>query len=61
MLLTWVSLAISVKRWQDRNKSGLMVLIGFIPFVDLIRALVENGFLAGTDGPNRFDKKPQIP
>jgi len=52
--LLWVSLAISVKRWHDRDKSGWWVLIGLIPVIGTIWVLVENGFLRGTEGQNRF-------
>lgn len=54
--LMWVSLAIQVKRWHDRNKSGWWVLIGFIPLIGPIWALIENGFLAGDETENRFGK-----
>ena len=50
----WMSLAIQVKRWHDRDKSGWWVLISFIPIIGPIWALIENGFLAGNDGENRF-------
>ena len=45
--------ATSVKRWHDRDKSGVWLLIGFIPIVGLW-ALIETGFLSGTPGDNRF-------
>ncbi|NJM55567.1 MAG: DUF805 domain-containing protein [Verrucomicrobiae bacterium] len=44
----WNGLAIAVKRWHDRGKSGWWVLIGLIPIVGPIWALVETGFLPGT-------------
>ena len=50
----WMSLAVQVKRWHDRDKSGWWVLIALIPIVGSIWVLVENGFLAGTEGRNRF-------
>ncbi len=53
-LVAWSGLAVSVKRWHDRDKSGWWVLIGFIPVIGGIWALVENGFLRGTPGTNRF-------
>jgi uncharacterized membrane protein YhaH (DUF805 family) len=52
--MLWVSFAMQVKRWHDRNKSGWWVLIGFIPVIGGIWALIETGFLRGTVGPNRF-------
>jgi uncharacterized membrane protein YhaH (DUF805 family) len=33
------------------------MLIGAIPFIGGIWVLIENGFLPGTAGPNRFDVK----
>ena len=53
LIFLWPSLAINVKRWHDRNKSGWWVLIGIIPIVGTIWALVENGFLTGTEGRQR--------
>jgi uncharacterized membrane protein YhaH (DUF805 family) len=54
----WPSLAIQVKRWHDRDKSGWWVLISLIPVIGAIWALVENGFLTGTEGNNRFGSNP---
>lgn len=54
----WISLAVQVKRWHDRDKSGWWVLIGLIPIVGGIWALIENGFLRGTDGSNRYGPEP---
>ncbi len=54
--LIWSSLAIQVKRWHDRNKSGWWVLIGLVPVIGGIWVLIENGFLAGDEAENRFGK-----
>jgi len=54
LLLVWPAVAVSVKRWHDRDKSGWWVLINLIPFIGALWTLVENGFLRGTPGPNRF-------
>jgi uncharacterized membrane protein YhaH (DUF805 family) len=54
----WPGLAISIKRWHDRDKSGWWVLIAFIPIIGWIWALIETGFLPGTDGPNRYGPDP---
>jgi len=53
--LAW---ALSVKRWQDRNKSGLWIFISFIPVIGPIWMLVENGFLRGTSGNNKYGPDP---
>ena len=50
----WISLAIQAKRWHDRNKSAWWILITFIPVIGAFWAFVENGFMAGTDGPNHY-------
>lgn len=52
--LIWMSLAVQIKRWHDRNKSGWWILIGLIPVIGSIWALIENGFLAGDDSQNNF-------
>ena len=53
----WSSLALNAKRWHDRDKSAWWMLIGLIPLIG-IWALIENGFLRGGDGPNRFGEDP---
>ncbi|MYE90359.1 DUF805 domain-containing protein [Candidatus Poribacteria bacterium] len=49
---------IAIKRWHDRNKSGWWVLIDWIPIIGSFWAIIECGFLKGTDGPNRFGLSP---
>lgn len=58
LALIWPSLAISIKRWHDRDKSGWWVLIGLIPLIGPIWALIETGFLEGTAGPNQYGPDP---
>ena len=58
-LLFWMSLALQVKRWHDRDKSGTWVFINLIPFIGWIWSLIECGFLDGTPGPNRFGPSPK--
>lgn len=52
------SVVVQVKRFHDRDKSGLWTLVGLIPVMGQIWLLVELGFLRGTDGPNRFGPEP---
>ena len=52
------SICVSIKRWHDRDKSGWWSLINLIPVIGWIWSLVEQGFLAGTAGPNRFGEDP---
>ncbi len=56
--LIWISFAIQVKRWHDRNKSGWMLLINAIPIIGWLWAFVELGFLKGTIGPNQYGEDP---
>ncbi len=58
IVLIWPGLAISIKRWHDRGKSGWWILIGLIPLVGPIWALIETGFLPGTPGPNQYGPDP---
>ncbi|MDB5513054.1 MAG: hypothetical protein JWR08_2537 [Enterovirga sp.] len=55
------SIAVSVKRWHDRDKSGWWYLIIFVPLIGWVWSVVENGFLRGTEGPNRFGPDPLAP
>jgi uncharacterized membrane protein YhaH (DUF805 family) len=56
--IVWPSLVVTIKRWHDRNKSGWWVLINLVPVVGDIWSVVENGFLKGTRGENRFGPDP---
>jgi uncharacterized membrane protein YhaH (DUF805 family) len=54
LLLTWPALAVSVKRWHDRDKSGWWVLINAVPLIGMVWTLIENGLLPGTPGSNQY-------
>lgn len=54
----WPNLAVGVKRWHDRDKSGWWVLIILVPVLGFLWTLVECGFLKGTEGDNRFGPDP---
>lgn len=58
LAIIWPALAIQAKRWHDRDKSAWWILIGLLPIIGPIWALVENGFLRGTEGQNRFGPDP---
>lgn len=59
LALLWPSLAVQVKRWHDRDKTGWMVLINLIPFIGWLWTLIECGFLDGTPGPNKYGPSPK--
>lgn len=52
--VVWISLAIQIKRWHDRNKSGWWIFIQIVPVIGPFWVLIENGFLSGTDGVNDY-------
>jgi uncharacterized membrane protein YhaH (DUF805 family) len=56
--MIWISLAVQIKRWHDRDKSGWWVLIGMIPCIGPIWAFVECGCLRGSFGPNGYGPDP---
>ena len=58
LLLLWPAIAVSAKRWQDRDRSPWWVLVNLIPVVGWAWALIDNGFVRGTPGPNRFGVQP---
>jgi uncharacterized membrane protein YhaH (DUF805 family) len=58
LVLLIPSLAVAVKRYHDRDKSGWWILIVFIPIIGLVWYIVELGFLPGTPGPNRYGPDP---
>lgn len=58
ILLGYVGIAVSVKRFHDRGKSGWWVLVGLIPIIGAFWLLIENGFLDGTPGDNQYGPPP---
>ena len=55
----WMKLAVIVKRWHDRDKSGWWILITLIPFIGWLWQLIECGFMDGTQGPNKYGPSPK--
>lgn len=58
LLLAWPTLALSAKRWQDRDRSAWWVLVLLIPVVGVFWMLADNGFVRGTPGRNRYGEPP---
>ena len=58
LLLLWPAIAISAKRWHDRDRSGWWVLVVLIPLIGQLWTLIDNGFVPSTKGPNRFGEQP---
>lgn len=59
LMLLYPALAVSAKRWQDRDRSAWWVLVMLVPLIGWLWALVDNGFVKGTTGPNRFGPAPR--
>lgn len=55
----WIGLALQAKRWHDRDKGAIWLLINLVPIIGGVWALIECGFLDGTPGPNRFGPSPK--
>ena len=58
LILIWPSLAVQAKRWHDRNKSAWWILINFVPIIGPLWSLIENGFLPGDIGSNKYGEDP---
>ena len=56
--ILWPSLAVQAKHWHDQDKTALWLLINFIPIAGPIWTMIQNGFVPGTSGPNRFGPDP---
>lgn len=54
----WAGICLGIKRYHDRNKPGIWLLIMFVPFIGGIWYFIETGFLRGTVGPNQFGPDP---
>ena len=60
VISVWIGLAVQVKRWHDRNKSGWWALLNLIPVIGQIWILIECGIFRGTKGDNQFGSDPII-
>jgi uncharacterized membrane protein YhaH (DUF805 family) len=56
--VSWIGLAIQVKRLHDRGDSGWMILYWFIPLFGALYLLVHLGCIKGTTGPNGYGDDP---
>ncbi len=56
--LAWINLCLMVKRWHDRDRSGLWLLINLIPGIGQMWTVIECGFIAGTQGGNKYGPSP---
>jgi MFS family permease len=53
-LVSWIIIALQIKRWHDLNKTGWLVLINLVPVVGSLASLFILGFYKGMPSANRF-------
>ncbi len=58
ILVFWVFFTVHLKRWHDRDKSVLWLLLWLIPVLGPIWVFIETGCMRGTIGPNRYGADP---
>lgn len=58
--IVWISIATTVKRFHDRNKSGWWYLIAVVPVIGFFWIVIECGFMRGTIGANNFGEDPVL-
>jgi len=58
-VLTWIGVAIQVKRWHDLGFSGWMVLLNLVPVFGQVMSFCALGFVKGTTGSNKYGSDPQ--
>lgn len=56
--ILYSSLALSTKRWHDRDKSGWWTLILLVPVIGSLWMSLELGFIRGIRADNRFGPNP---
>jgi uncharacterized membrane protein YhaH (DUF805 family) len=52
------SVCLGIKRYHDRGKSGVWVLIQFVPAIGPLWYFIEAGCLRGQAGPNAYGPDP---
>ena len=56
-IYVWSSLAVSAKRYHDRDKSAWWLAIMLIPIIGSLWMFIELGFLRGSYGPNSYGRE----
>ena len=56
--ILYSSLALTTKRWHDRDKSGWWTLILLVPVIGSLWMSLELGFIRGIRADNRFGPNP---
>jgi uncharacterized membrane protein YhaH (DUF805 family) len=56
--VAWMSFCLLVKRWHDRGRSGWWVIVGLVPVIGNLWALVECALLPGGVSGNKYGPAP---
>ncbi len=54
LLLTYIGIAVQVKRWHDTDRSGWWVLVNLVPIIGNIYALAVCGFIPSNLDDNQY-------
>ena len=57
IVVSWVAIALQIKRWHDLEKTGWLVLLNLLPVVGTLISLVVLGFFKGSSDSNKFGGK----
>jgi uncharacterized membrane protein YhaH (DUF805 family) len=57
----YAAVCIGIKRFHDRGKPGVWVLVQFVPMIGAFWYFIEAGCLRGTPGPNLYGPDPLAP
>jgi uncharacterized membrane protein YhaH (DUF805 family) len=58
LLPVFLSIIVQIKRWHDLNRSGVWILVNFIPVFGPLWTLIQCGLVKGTDGENQYGLDP---
>ena len=58
MVLAWPLGAVQLKRWHDRGKGSVWLLVNLVPLVGPLWVFVELALLPGQPGDNRYGPAP---
>jgi len=54
IVVSWIAIALQIKRWHDLEKTGWLVLLNLVPGVGTLISLIVLGFFKGGSGANKF-------
>ena len=60
VIVFYSAICIGIKRFHDRDKPGIWVLVQLVPAIGSLWYFIETGFLAGTSGGNSYGQDPLV-